>query len=214
MKFILSLLLAVITTSSFSQEIADIFRKSDTKFTWLGIDYSHVKLIGDFSQIWGIDTQDGLSIKTEYFPAWNNFVYKEPDKYNLIATFRKEHIAINLDDIDKINRSTPLEEMEAITTPNYTQENIQQFIKDHQFTEKEGIGLLLVAESYDKTRELATYHFVAINMKNNAILLYDVFKEKAGGFGLRNYWAKTFYNTLDQIKSKKYNSWKKQFLKN
>ncbi|MCO5260063.1 MAG: hypothetical protein M9916_07965 [Crocinitomicaceae bacterium] len=212
-KTLIIIWLTLVPSLIFCQKIEDLFQSSSTKITWLGIDFSHVKLIGDFSQIWGIGSTDGASIKTEYFPAWNNMVYKEPDKYNLIATFRKENIEVNLKDISQINSITPLEDMEALKSPNYTKDDIQKFIQSYNFSEKEGIGLLLVAESLNKLQEMAIYHFVAIDLSNNNILLYDLFHSKAGGFGLRNYWAKTFYYTLDQIKTKKYASWKKEILK-
>ena len=45
--FILSILL---TNISYSQKIEDLFKASDVKVSWLGIDFSHIKLIGDFAQ--------------------------------------------------------------------------------------------------------------------------------------------------------------------
>lgn len=198
---------------SSSQQIEDLFQKSDTKITWLGIDFSHVKLIGDFNQIWGIANEGPISLKNDYFPAWNNMIYSEANKYDIAAMLRKENIVLNTDDIDVINKKSAVEEMEGKVDPNYTKEDIQQFIKTHSFKEKEGLGVLLVAESLNKYKEYAKYHFVVIDMKNNSILLHELLIEKAGGFGLRNYWAKTFFNAINDIKNNYYSKWKKAYLK-
>lgn len=193
-----------------SQDLEDLFQKSDTKVTWLGIDFSHVKLIGDFNHFaeWG--SQGALSIRNNYFPAWNDLVYKEYKKYDIAGMLRKEDLVLNTDYIYDLNKKAPLEEMESKLDPDYTEEDIQKFIKSYDFKEKEGLGILLVAESLNKYKEYAKYHFVVINMKNNKILLHELFTESAGGIGLRNYWARTFYNVVKRIKDQSYFNWKKK----
>lgn len=195
---------------SFGQQLEDLFQKSDTKITWLGIDFSHVKLIGDFNQFaeWG--TQGVESVRNNYFPSWNDLVYKEYKKYDVAGMFRKENMVLNTDFIYALNKKAPLEEMETKSDPDYTEEDIQKFIQSYDFKEKEGLGILLVAESMNKYKEYAKYHFVVINMTNNKILLHELFTEKPGGFGLRNYWAKTFYNVVKRIKDQSYFEWKKE----
>jgi len=40
------------------------------------------------------------------------------------------------------------------------------------------------------------------------VLLTERFTEKASGFGFRNYWAKTIWNALEDIRKGKYKEWK------
>ena len=42
-------------------------------------------------------------------------------------------------------------------------------------------------------------------------LIYDVFEEMASGFGLRNYWARTYYDVIIEIRDQKYKYWKREY---
>jgi hypothetical protein len=50
MKTIYLIAFLFLPVTSFSQTSDDLFKASSTKITWLGIDFSHVKLIGDISE--------------------------------------------------------------------------------------------------------------------------------------------------------------------
>jgi len=193
-----------------AQEIQDLFKKSETKIYWLGIDFSHVKLIGDFNQFaeWGnVSTRE---IRNEYFPDWNDLFYKEESKYDVAGMIRKPQVSFYTDPVYAVNKNAALEEMETRTEPEYSLEDIQSFVNKYKF-EKEGLGMMMVAESLNKFKATAKYHFVVINMKTNEILLHQHYTTAAGGFGMRNYWAKTIFNTIKTIKDSSYFDWKKEF---
>lgn len=205
------LIILAIFTFSFSgrsQKLDDLFQPSSTKITWLGIDFSHVKLIGDFNMFaeWG--DYSPSEVKNHYFPAWNDLLYSESDKYDVSEMLRKEDLIFKTDAIYAINANASIENMEAKVDPMYSKEDIQGFIKNYDFQTKEGVGVLLVAESLNKFKEYGKYHFIAIDLATNTILLHDVIQGKPGGFGLRNYWAKTIYNVISEIKSHRYSKWK------
>ena len=202
---------SLISCFGISQKIEDLFTKSETKITWLGIDFSHVKLIGEFSQFAEAGATGAAVIKDKYFSGWNNLILNEYEKYNIEGMIRKENINLNISGIEKINNKTAIEDLESDDQPNYLKEDIALFIKKYNFEEKAGIGLLMVADYLNKTREEAKYHFVAINLTNNEVLLYESFVTKPGGFGLRNYWAKTFYDVIISIRDVKYKYWKKTY---
>jgi hypothetical protein len=193
-----------------AQTVADLLGKSDVKISWLGIDFSHVKLIGEFSQFQEAGEAGPGLVKSKYFPAWNQLIVNESEKYNVAAMIRKDKVEMNIDPIMKINEKTPIADLEAESEPNYTEEDIKNFVKKYNFGDKEGIGMLFIAESLNKTAVTARYHFVAINMSNNEVILQEVFNTVPGGFGLRNFWAKSYWLVIDQIEGKKYKQWKKE----
>lgn len=195
----------------FGQTTADLFNASEHKVYWLGIDYSHVKLIGSFTQFAEAGETGPELIKNKYFPAWNALIENEYEKYNVGAMLRKEDLVINTAGIDKINAKTKLEDLEGDADPNYTAEQIQKFVKSYDFGIKEGIGVFFLAESLNKNKERGKYHFVAVNLSNKEVLMSEPLIGEAGGFGLRNYWAKSFFLVMDQIQSKKYKEWKKTY---
>ena len=204
-------LFSLISCFGISQKTEDLFSKSETKITWLGIDFSHVKLIGEFSQFAEAGTTGAAAIRNKYFSGWNNLILNEYEKYNIEGMFRKENINLKIAEINKINENTSIEDLEADEQPNYTKEDIALFVKKYNFEEKAGIGLLMFADYLNKTREEAKYHFVAINLTNNEVLLYESFVTKPSGFGLRNYWAKTFSDVIVSIRDDKYKNWKKTY---
>ena len=208
LTFIISIIFFV--NAAKSQSVQDLFHSSETKITWLGIDYSHVKLIGDFTLFaeWG--EYSPSEIKQYYFPAWNDLIYSESDKYDVAEMIRKEILVFKTDAIYTINANASIEDMEAKTDPMYSKEDIQTFIKKYDFQVKEGIGVLLVAESLNKYKEYGKFHFVAIDLSNNTVLLHDIIQGKPGGIGLRNYWARTVFNVISEIKSHRYSKWKNE----
>ena len=212
MKTIITLTILFTASLGFSQTAADIFKKTDFEYTYLGIDYSHAKFIGDFSHFaeWG---EIGyVRLKEEYFDRWNNVVIREPDKYNLEEMLRKDYVGTDLSTIRKVNSETATENMEGRSSKPLAKEDIQGFIDKYTFKQKEGIGVLFVAEYLNKTLEEGCFHFVAINMKTGKILIHERFTEEAGGFGLRNYWMRPIYLMIDKIKAVHYGRWRKRYL--
>jgi len=195
-----------------SQTVSDLFNHSSVKIVWLGIDYSHARFIGDFAQFAEAGSTGPSTLKSKYFPAWNGLVLSEPKKYDIAGMFRKENVLYKINTITKINAVAPIGNMmDEENDPNYSKQDIQKFINKYSFEEKQGIGILFVAESLNKYREKGKYHVVAINLSNKNILLHEVMEGKAGGFGLRNYWAKTISDIIIQIRDNKFRAWKNEY---
>jgi len=212
MKKSLLFLLCSIGSFSFAQTTSDIFSSSDYNYTYLGIDYSHTKFVGGFSQFFGSGTKGVVSIKEDYFVGWNNVVNNERDKYNLRDALRKESITYDLSAISEINANTPVEEMEGAAV-TYTKEDIQEFINNSDYGINEGIGILFIGEYLSKPDEKACFHFVMISLETKEILLHERMENQPGGFGLRNYWIRPVYTSIEQIKKDLYKKWKKLYVK-
>lgn len=214
MKKTLTLLLLCITTITWSQKAEDLFHSSDVKFSWLGIDFSHVKLIGDFSQFSGLGDKSSYQVKTIYFPAWNKLVVNEREKYDVNGMLRKDNIFYDIDMIMGINEKTPLEDLEAYNSPVYTREDIVKFINAYDTEGKSGIGVVLIAESLNKAEKEAYFHFAAINLSTKEILIHQRLRGEPGGFGIRNYWAGSIHDVMKQIEKIYYRSWRAEYARN
>ncbi len=197
----------------FAQEPKDLFEKSDQEIVWLGVDFSHVKLIGTFAQFFGAGEKGAEQIRDIYFPAWNKLILDERDKYDIKGMFRKEQIKYETDMITAINYKCDIENLETQNTPNYTKEEIQGFIENYNLPTNSGIGLLFIAESLSKSDEEACFHFVAIRNSDKTILIHERLKGEPRGFGLRNYWAGSIYSIIQDIKGNRYRAWKSVYAK-
>jgi len=204
-------LFVFLSFQGFTQTAKDIFTVNDYEFTWLGIDYSQVKLIGDFSQISGVREVSPSSLKSKYFPAWNNLVINERFKYNIEGALRKTNLQYDISEVTVKNAEARLEEMEVYNNPNYNQEKIQEIVNGYSFAGKKGVGILFVAECMNKAAEEAYYHVVLINVTTKEILIYERMRGKPAGIGLRNYWAGSIYSVIRTIENNRYKMWKRQY---
>ncbi len=203
---IISFIFLLFTSTSFAQTADELFMVGRIRF--LGIDYSHVKLIGDFSQFMGAGETSLASIRNTYFPAWNNLLMEEPEKYDLKSMLRKDGIVYDLKMVTEINSKTPFETMEANKTPVYTREDIQKFVRNYQTKENTGIAAIFVAESLNKQLNEAYFHFVVIRLSDNEILIHERLRGEPIGIGLRNYWAGALFKMIDDIQKVHYPKWK------
>jgi hypothetical protein len=212
-KFILFIFVCFLSAGSYGQTAEDLFTPGDAKISWLGIDFSNVKLIGDFSQFSGAGEKSASQIKKTYFPAWNKLILDEREKYDVAGMLRKDKVIYDIDMIMDINMDAPLEEMESYNAPTYSKEDIEKFVKKYETKGKDGIGIVFVAESLNKANTEAWFHFVAINLTNNKVLVHDRIRGEPSGIGLRNYWAGAIHDVIKEISKSRYRNWKSDYAK-
>jgi hypothetical protein len=194
-----------------AQTASDFFTPS--RIRYMGIDYSHVKLIGDFSEFMGAGEATEQTMRKIYFPGWNTLFQEEPDKYNVKSMIKKGDVVYDFDMVNSLNAKSSTEPMEATKTPVYTKEDIQKFIRNYGTMQREGIAVLFIAESLNKTANEAYFHFVAFRLADNEILIHERLRGEPKGAGLRNYWAGAIYDIMEDIKKNRYNNWKSKYAK-
>ena len=213
-KLILFSLLVIASTSIFAQDVKSLFDR-DTEITWLGVDYSHVKIIGEFAHYFIADSKDAVEIRDLFFPAWNYLIQGERNKYDFRPMLRKREVFYDIGMIMDVNEATNVDSLKAHSSPRYSTKEIEGFVAEYDFSSirnKDGIGILFIAESLDKYSVEAYYHFVAVNMVTGEILLQDRLRGEPHGFGIRNYWAGSFYDVMRQIEDRYYGRWKDKAL--
>lgn len=208
-KFTQITLLFLFTFSSHillkAQDLNSIFSTSKTPITWIGIDFSHVKLVGSDG------FKDPEAIVNRHFPSINYLIVEESDKYNLEKSFMKSEIDFNLEVTDNLNAEIDFIDLVINkSAPRLTKENLQSFADSYDF---KGITtpvvLVFVAESLNKLAEKGTYHVVFINTTTREVIFTDRMSGEVGGMGFRNYWARPIYNILEQIRRKQFRIWRK-----
>ena len=81
--------------------------------------------------------------------------------------------------------------------------NIAEKIKGYPIKETSGDGFIVIATLLDKSTNKATYKVVLFDIETREIIREKEFTSKAGGFGLRNFWAKTIYTLTKKFKFEK-----------
>jgi hypothetical protein len=191
-----------------AQTVQDLFNSGNTKITYLGIDFSHVKLIGNFTEFLEAGDKNVMEIRDIYFPRWNMVVMNEREKFDIAGMLRKSDVYYDIEMINFVNSQTNLENLQGYNSVKFSEEDISSFVSTYNLEGKEGIGVLFIAESLNKSSEEAVFHFVALNMANKEILFHRRLKGIPNGFGLRNYWVNSLYRIINDVKFYYYNEWK------
>jgi hypothetical protein len=207
-KILIALLVCSITLSHAQKMATDLVFNNDAKISWLGVDFSHVKLIGDFSHFAGFGERNSSQIKNNYFDSWNKLIINERDKYDIKGMLRKDEIIYDIDMVSSLNENTPLCNIEAYNNPKYTLEDVNGFIAGYDLQGKTGIGVVFIAESLNKAENEGYFHFVAIDMSTKQVLIHERLQGEPGGFGIRNFWAGSIHDVMEKIEEIYYRNWR------
>lgn len=205
MKRIVTSMLAVLIFSGLSAQTLKDVVNPETPITWLGLDFSLLKVVAD---------QDAWTGKTpkEMFKAWNELMINEQNKFNVAEVLDRDQVKFALEVTMDHNAALPdnnifIQQSLSENLPKVG--DVPTVIKSYDFKGNTGIGVMFVAESFDKPALKGNWWITFINMETKQIIYIQKLSETAAGFGLRNFWASTIYNSLKQIKSTEFKKWKK-----
>ena len=200
-KFILLavVFLMCIQVSKAQLGTADVFKS--TEITWYGLDFSNIRLIGSEG------FTDPYAIKNQFFNSWNSIVISEPDKYDLKEFFKKSNVEDDLDLVTERNKLPDENTLVINEAYSFDENKVKEILSNYNSGGKEGVGLVFIMESFNKNEEVGYMWVTFFDMSNGNVLLTKHMSGKAGGFGLRNYWAKSYYNVLKNIGKKGWKAW-------
>ncbi len=207
MKKIYQLLMLFLITSmaAIGQNRVNIFDPK-VPFTWLGLDFSEAKIVGEQDHI----TDDAKLM--ELLAAWNDLMIKEAPKYNVTAAFHKQiDLVADFTATNQNNSSIDLSGMLVVSSDGlgaFSSGTIQRIVNHYNFNGLSGLGLMIVVEKFDKPGKKGVLWYTIVNMDTKAVLFTESLENPPGGFGVRNFWASTVYATLERIKKKEYNLWR------
>ncbi len=198
-------LAVLIAAASNAQRKSDIFNP-EVPVTWLGIDLTKAKFIGDRERYGSESDMRKLA------EGWNSIFLKEPDKFNVArAIGRKEvknAIEVTTDHnqhLDILSHYTDNKDQFGHTTLS----DVNEVVSDYDYSGLSGVGLMFIVESFSKPNGKASVWVTFINMDSKEVLFTEKMMGDPGGAGLRNYWANACHNILDRMKSKEFARWKK-----
>lgn len=207
-KFGLLFFAILFSISLSAQDMRSIFQTQSA--TWFGLDFSEAYFIGSEGFT---DPQD---IKDRYFDSWNILINNEYEKYDIGKYFQKENVEFSLDNVTARNKEVNI--YDRVIDDNgkmlhLDANKVQEIIGSYEFSDEEqGLGIVMIVESFSKTSQMANYFVTFFDIDSKKVLLTERMDGKAGGFGIRNYWAKT-YSTVFKAVPKKYKTWKNKYNK-
>jgi hypothetical protein len=195
-KLFVTTLILFITTYSFSQTVSEIYNLKE--ITWFGLDFTKTKIVGEF----GAPENTGAVIKDAHFKAWNNLMINEAEKYNLKKPFHKEKIEYKFEKAfaynNEVNPDSIRVNANVIVRP-LSLSTIKNIAAKYAEPSSKGVGVVFIVESFNKIEDIGSIDVVFFDKSTGAVLLSQNMKNTPGGFGVRNYWARTILIAIENV---------------
>lgn len=185
-----------------AQTLKDFFNSADVPLTYLGVDFTQAKVLNELAT--------GADIRDRQYPAINQVIINEPKKYDVAKAFDRAQVTNDISFVNAKNAKIDADKIAASGSDDVHFKNttVESIVKSYDFGGKKGIGLMFIMETMNKASAQALIHVTLIDMATKKVLLTEKIIEKPAGFGFRNYWAKTIFEALDDIRKSKYKEWK------
>ena len=86
-------------------------------------------------------------------------------------------------------------------------EQVVEYFSSLEYPTTSKYALTFLVESFDDSTKMAAIWVVILETESRSVVLCEKFLKQPGGFGTRNYWARTYYNLLFDIKSSSFLRW-------
>jgi len=205
-KALFIILSLLVTSTGFGQGRSDVFTSS-AEVTWLGLDFSGAKFIGDRERL------GSESDIRHLLDAINDLMVKEADKYNVAAAIQKKKVEYATDVVKEHNAELDVLSMisaEGKDHVHLSPSGVEEIIASYDFKGKTGIGMMFNVESLNKLIDEGSYWVTFVNMGNKEVLFTERVTAPPSGFGMRNFWAGSVNGVLAKIKKKEFENWRKK----
>lgn len=191
----IAFLLLLMPNYGFSQRTMHDYLQESCDVVWFGLDFSQAKMIGEEG------FNDPEAIKDEYFKKWNHLMINEGEKYDWQKALVVTDLKYDYEVIDVVNASIKIKSLVINRSHSISEEDIGRSIKQYDLNNyKDGIGVVMVVESFDKVRELGTAYIAFFDIATKQLLYTHRVVGEAGGIGFRNYWAGAIHNWMKYVR--------------
>lgn len=190
-----------------AQTKSDVFNK-DTEITWLGLDFSNAKFLGDREKF------GSESDVKHLMTAWNQLILNEPAKYNVAKAVDRSTITNAIDVTTDRNAEVDVQAIFTDEQKDYLHiqpSDIDGIVSSFDFKGKTGIGLVFIVETFSKPNEEGSIYVTFVNMGSKELLFSERLTAEPKGFGMRNFWAGCVYGVLTKMQKKEFGNWKKKY---
>lgn len=201
MKTILSFLfVCCLSAGSLFAQDGDVIH-SDAPITWLGLDFSHCRYIGDAHQFKDAGEITPDQMRDKFYPAWNQLFINEQKKYDVAKYVHRSSVEYATEVTDAANDKAGKDVFSNNPSDfsRLSKADIEKAVRGYNFKGKKGVGLLFFIEGMSKGKEAASAWVAFVDMGKKTVLQTGRLTGDAGGFGFRNYWAKAFLNILKHV---------------
>ena len=203
-KFFLFIVVIFCSVSAHAQSKSDVFNP-DSQITWLGLDFTGAKFIGDRERL------GSESDIRHLLDALNDLMVKESEKFNVATALKRKNVEISVDVTKEHNAELDILSLISASANEHIHLNpeaVEQIVRSYDFKGKSGIGVMFNVESFNKIMEEGSFWITFVNMNTKEILFAERLTAPPAGFGMRNFWAGAVNGVLAKIRKKEFDNWK------
>lgn len=146
-----------------------------------GVDFSNAKVYG---------SADSPTEFKKAFQEINLLFITEKAKYNVSSSFEKRDVLCNFNLVNELNSNIKKSDIISnVKVYSLSKIQLESIVKSYNIAEPKGVGLIFIAERLDKEDKVGYFHVVFFDEKTKEILYSRMVYGKAGGFGLKSFWA-------------------------
>lgn len=202
---ILALAVALtIGTAATAQTMADALNNKCT-VTWIGLDFSGATLVPTV-EFAAVQADPGTAIL-----KWNNLLEAEAEKFDLGKALGINSCINNTSYVQPANDGINANDVLSRTAGTLDKEKVPSMVQNYKTEDGEGVGVVFIVSTFNKTQEMAEYYVTFFNMKTKEVLHSERISGEPTGFGLRNYWAGSVTSVLKTIEKEYAKAWLKRF---
>lgn len=204
-QIVMPLMALMISVSAASAQTAkDVFDRS-VKLTYLGIDFTKARIVGDAAA----KTDE---IVDRQYTIINQKVVNEPKKFDVAGAFNREEVGTDIGPVNRRNEKIDPDKIKSDNSDDYQAlkpEDITALVKGFDFAGKSGIGILIVMEGFNKTKKQLSSYVTLVDMKTKKVLFTDRVEGELGmAFSYANVYLTGIKKVIDSIEKKKFKEWK------
>jgi hypothetical protein len=203
--FILALVSGVTISSIAQNTVGDLFSKKEV--VWYGFDFTNIKMIGSS----GFNNPQDI-VKT-FFSAWNNIVFDELEKFNIMKLLKMKSVKYSLSMLKEMNSKVDPAQLVINTDYSINKDQIDEIVSKYNTPDQKGIGMVFIMESFNNNEKKGYMWVTFFDISTKTVLLTERMSGEAGGTSFRNYWIKTVTNVLLEINKTQLKVWESQYSK-
>ena len=205
-KNLILLFYLLVASSAIGQTKSDVF-KTDVTVTWLGLDFTNAKLVGDRERF------GSESDVRHLLDAWNDLILNEPDKFNIAKAIGRTKVENAVQVTKEHNADIDVMSMFSNEQKDYLHvkpADVPEIVSGYDFKDLSGIGLMFNVESFSKLNEEGSIWITFINLGTKEVLFTERLIAPPKGFGMRNFWGGCIYSVLTKMEKKEFEMWRKK----
>lgn len=162
----------------------------DTVYVY-GVDYSQVRVLG---------TDESETRFVQAFLEINDLFLNQPEKYDCGRMIRGSAIVVDVEPVCRRIASADYSDLRPRRRGETPAIDEAAVVAGYDLAETHGVGIVFIAEVLDKGKGIGIYRVVRFDTATRKVIDSRRVETKAGGFGLRNYWANTVYLAIRAVR--------------